>query len=93
MSSTEAELTDLRILVANYKELGLTNYLVTILDNLANGDPANQYYTGRKDSNLGNTSRANISILHKKKTMVFYRQRACTSKNGPPLCTRHQDQF
>ena len=61
---TEAELTDLRILVANYKELGLTNYLVTILDNLANGDPANQYYTGRKDSNLGNTARQNIGNLY-----------------------------
>ena len=61
---TEGELTDLRILVANYKELGLTNYLVTILDNLANGDPANQYYTGRKDSNLGNTSRENIGNLY-----------------------------
>ena len=61
---TEAELTDLRILVANYKELGLTNYLVTILDNLVNGDPANQYYTGRKDSNLGNTSRENIGNLY-----------------------------
>ena len=61
---TEAELTDLRILVANFKELGLTNYLVTLLDNLANGDPANQYYTGRKDSNLGNTARQNIGNLY-----------------------------
>ena len=61
---TEAELTDLRILVANYKELGLNNYLVTILDNLANGDPANQYYTGRKESNLGNTARDNIGNLY-----------------------------
>ena len=61
---TEGELTDLRILVANYKEVGLSNYLVTILDNLANGDPANQYYTGREDNNMGRTSRQDMGNLY-----------------------------
>ena len=61
---TQEELTDLRILIANYKDLGLSNYLVTILDNLANGDPANQYYTGRKESNMGRTARQDIGNLY-----------------------------
>ena len=57
---TQDELTDLRIIVANYKEMALSNYLVTILDNLVNGDPANQYYTGRESNNMGNTSRQDL---------------------------------
>ncbi|OUU68270.1 MAG: hypothetical protein CBC27_11925, partial [Opitutia bacterium TMED67] len=61
---TQDELTDLRILVANYKELNLSNYLVTLLDNLANGDPANQFFTGRDANNMGRTARQDIGNLY-----------------------------
>ncbi|MDG1363973.1 MAG: VCBS domain-containing protein, partial [Akkermansiaceae bacterium] len=57
------ELHDLRVLVANHKEVGLSNYVATVLDNIANGDPANQYYTGR-DGLDGRTSRAELGNLY-----------------------------
>ncbi len=60
----EGELNDLRILVANHKEAGLSNYIATILDNIANGDPANQFYTGRDQNNNGRTSRVEIGNLY-----------------------------
>ena len=44
--------------------MALSNYLVTILDNLVNGDPANQYYTGRESNNMGNTSRQDLGNLY-----------------------------
>ncbi|MDB4470128.1 DUF5011 domain-containing protein [Akkermansiaceae bacterium] len=57
------ELNDLRVLVANHKEVVLSNYVATVLDNIANGDPANQYYTGR-DGLDGRTSRAELGNLY-----------------------------
>ena len=57
------ELHDLRVLVANHKEVVLSNYVATILDNIANGDPANQYYTGRDGLN-GRTSRVELGNLY-----------------------------
>jgi uncharacterized repeat protein (TIGR02543 family) len=58
------ELHDLRVLVANHKEVVLSNYIATVLDNIANGDPANQYYTGRDENNNGRTSRAELGNLY-----------------------------
>ncbi|MDB4520472.1 pre-peptidase C-terminal domain-containing protein, partial [Akkermansiaceae bacterium] len=57
------ELHDLRVLVANHKEVVLSNYIATVLDNIANGDPANQYYTGR-DGLIGRTSRVELGNLY-----------------------------
>ena len=57
------ELNDLRVLVANHKEVVLSNYVATVLDNIANGDPANQYYTGRDGLN-GRTSRVELGNLY-----------------------------
>ncbi|MDA7509905.1 C2 family cysteine protease [bacterium] len=62
---SEDELTDLRILAANYEEVNLSRYMVTLLDNLVNGDQANQYFTGRdSDTNMGNTARQEIGNLY-----------------------------
>ena len=58
------ELSDLRIIVANFKEAGLSNYLATILDNIANGDPANQYYTGKDSNNNGMTARQELGNMY-----------------------------
>ena len=60
----ENELKDLRILVANYKSAGLSNYIATLLDNITNGDPANQYYTGRDANNNGKTTRQDLGNLY-----------------------------
>ena len=58
------ELKDLRIIVANYKSAGLSDYIATLLDNIANGDPANQYFTGRDANNNGNTTRKEFGNLY-----------------------------
>jgi len=62
---SEDELADLRILAANYEEINLSRYLVTLLDNMVNGDPANQYFTGRNSAtNMGNTARQELGNLY-----------------------------
>ena len=62
---SEDELADLRILAANYEEINLSRYLATLLDNMVNGDPANQYFTGRNSlTNMGNTARQELGNLY-----------------------------